>query len=481
MASNKQRDRQTLEQRILHFIRENGLTSGKRRVLAAVSGGPDSVCLLNILNALSNELGIELHVAHLNHRLRGKESEADARYVAQLVERLGIPSTIEERDVKAYRALRRNSLEEAAREVRYTFFAETAAILGTDCVAVGHTSDDNVETILLHLVRGTGTRGLRGLQPRTTWRSEDKSIEVIRPLLCISREETVDYCRKNNLEPRIDSSNLTMSPLRNRIRHELLPLLESYNERVTDALLRTARIAGDELDFLDREISRLWDSIVRLQGETVALDKEGLLALPPALQRHLLRKAIEDVSGSLKDIETRHIEDILEALKKPAGKKLNLPAGLVFIVEYDRFLLTGEPAALSPFPPLDSVVSLEIPGETVFPGWRVSASVITPEQMKSGDDDYIACLSLDETGDKLTVRSRETGDRFQPLGMDQPKKLGEYMIDEKIPRAWRKRVPVVCSPEHVVWVVGWRIDQRSKVTEDTRRILRLEFNNVSRA
>lgn len=480
MVFKKQGRREPPERRVLRFIREHSLVEGKRRLLVAVSGGPDSVCLLHILAGIHKELGIDLYVAHLNHCLRGRESEADARYVSRLAERLGIPCTIEERDVEAYRTLHRYSLEEAAREVRYTFLAELAETTGADSVAVGHTSDDNIETILMHLIRGTGTRGLRGLQPKTLWRLDDKSIEVIRPLLVMSRQETNDYCHQNKLEPRTDATNLSLSPLRNRIRHQLLPVLESLNERIADVLLRTARIAGDELDFLDIESSRLWDSIAQRQGKTIILDKEGFLVLPPALQRHLLRKAIEDISGSLRDIETRHIEDILAALNKPAGKKLSLPGGIAFIIEYDRYMLTMESLALSPFSPLGGEIDLEIPGETAFSGWRVSASVITREQMEPGDSDFTAYLSLDEVGDKLVVRPRQTGDRFQPLGMDQPKKLGEYMIDAKIPRAWRDRVPLVCSPEHIAWIVGWRIDDRSKVTGDTKRVLRLEFKNVSR-
>ena len=163
----------SLEQRVLHFIQEYQLASSQHKLLVAVSGGPDSVCLLHILIKLQEELDIGLHVAHLNHQLRGAESDADAEYVSDLARRMGIPATIEERDVRAYQAEQHLSLEEAAREVRYTFLTEVAKSIGADRVAVGHTTDDHIETILMHLVRGTGTRGLRGLQPNTEWRSAD--------------------------------------------------------------------------------------------------------------------------------------------------------------------------------------------------------------------------------------------------------------------------------------------------------------------
>lgn len=488
---------------MLGFIQENQLVSSQHCLLVAVSGGPDSVCLLYILVKLREELGIRLHVAHLNHQLRGAESEADAHYVSDLAHRLDIPATIEQRDVKAYQAQQHISLEEAAREVRYTFLAQAAKSIGANRVAVGHTVDDHIETILMHLIRGTGTKGLRGLQPSSRWQSSGNSLTIIRPLLPVSRWETADYCRNHQLIPRIDASNLSLSPLRNRIRHQLLPLLESYNPQVAEALLRTARIAGDDFAFLDKETTRLWGKIAQKQGNTITLDKKKFLELPPALKRYLLRRVIEDLLGNLKDIESRHIEEIIGALTKPAGKRLSLPGGLTFSIEYDQYLLGSEPAALSPFPVLGAEFPLKLPGETVLPGWRVEATIIGPSIAKGKSEGalapsetitplplikeegikgiglrnnlFTAYFDLDKTGDKLLVRPRQLGDRFQPLGMSQPKKLGEFMIDSKIPSAWRQRIPLVCSPQHILWVVGWRIDERVKVSDATKQILCLKF------
>ena len=492
-----------LEPRVLGFIKEHHLVSGQHCLLVAVSGGPDSVCLLHILDKLKEELGIRLHVAHLNHQLRGAESEADARYVSHLAHRLGIPVTVEQRDVKAYHARQHCSLEEAAREVRYTFLAEVARAIGANRVAVGHTRDDHIETILMHLVRGTGTRGLRGLQPSSRWPSSGNSFTIVRPLLEVRREETASYCQQHQLVPRIDASNLSLSPLRNRIRHQLLPLLQSYNPQVAQALLRMARIAGDDLAFLDGESARLWGEITQGDENTIILDKKRFLELPPAVKRHLLRTSIEKLLGNLRDIETRHIEEIMDALTKPAGKRLSLPGGLIFSIEYDRYLIVSDSAALSPFPILEEEFPLKVPGETLIPGWRIEASVVDPSVVKGKpegalapseittplpldkgkgikgmgliDNLFTAYLDLDKTGDKLLVRSRKRGDKFQPLGMSQPKRLGEFMIDAKIPHAWRERIPIVCSPSQILWVVGWRIDERVKVTEDTKRVLCLEF------
>lgn len=464
-----------LAERVREFSRRQGLIARRQKLVVAVSGGPDSVCLLHILAGMREELGLKLHLAHLDHRLRGEESAADARYVADLARRLDVPATVQSRDVSAYQAARRLSPEEAAREVRYAFLAETAASFGTDCVAVGHTADDHIETVLMHLVRGTGTRGLRGLQPSVRWHSGNKSLTVIRPLFEVNRTETEAYCRQYQLAPRVDTSNLSLSPLRNRIRRQLLPLLQSYNPRVKEALLRTARIAADDLSFLEKETARKWRDIVREEENAVVLDRGKFLRLPLALRRQFLRRSIENLLGSLKDIETRHIEGLLSALRKPAGKKISLPSGLSFTVEYDRYLLGADPAALSPFPPLAGEYSLKIPGETELPGWRVQAAFLDRKEVNNADSGFTACFDLAKTGRQLTVRTRRAGDRFQPLGMTQTKKLGIFMIDSRIPGAWRDRIPIVCSAGHILWVVGWRLDERVKVTPDTERVLRLAF------
>jgi len=471
-------EKRTPEQRVLDFIREQRLLPPEHPLLVAVSGGADSVCLLNILASLRKELGIDLYVAHLNHRLRGADSDDDAGYVADLAKRLSIPAVIEARDVNDYRTTHHLSLEEAAREVRYSFLAGVAGSLGAERVAVGHTLDDNVETILMHLIRGSGTRGLRGLLPLSRWQSPESSIEIVRPLLPLSRDETAAYCRQNELHPRLDASNLSQEPMRNRIRHRLLPRLSSYNPRITEALLRTAGIAADELAFMDAETARRRQEIVRRDRDTVILDKKAFLDLHPALQRHLLRASIEEMVGDLKDIEAGHIEEMMDALDKPAGKKITLPGGFTFNIEYNRYLLCPDGADLSPFPALEIETTLNIPGKTIIPGWEIEAVVLGDSEGSRKHDDFTACLDMAKSGKKLAVRSRRPGDRFHPLGLDGSKKLNEFMIDARIPQGWRNSIPIVASEEHIVWVVGWRIDERVKVTDATKDFLRLVFKRV---
>ncbi len=468
----------TLEERALSFIRENNLVKPGEVLLAGVSGGPDSTCLILILNELKDKLGIKLHVAHLNHGLRGAEAEADAQFVANLAAKLGLPVTIERQDVKAYERARQMSLEEAAREVRYTFFAELALRIGATKVAVGHTLNDHTETVLMHLVRGSGTRGLTGLRPSNLWRSQGKSITVIRPLLEISREETEDYCRNCGLTPRTDTTNLSLSTLRNRLRLELLPLLRQYNPEIKEALSRTAKIASDDIALIDEKTSEVASEVAQKTGDAVILNREKLSKLPQALKRSLLRWAIEELIGDVREIELTHIEDIMDVLRKPAGKSINLPRGLTFTNEYGRHILSKDASALSPYPPLEGEFPIKIPGETVIPGWRIKAELVSREKVKDTgitDDPSIAYLDADKVGMTLVVRSRRRGDRFQPLGMSEMKKVGEFMIDAKVSRQMRRGVPIVVSPSQTIWLVGLRIDERVKVSEKTKRILRLRF------
>ena len=504
----------TLESKVLDFIQRYSLISRKELVVVGVSGGADSVCLLHVLAKWRKELGIKLHIAHLNHQLRGVESEADAEYVSNLAGSLGIPITVDRQDVAAYRVERNCSIEEAARELRYTFLARVAREVGARRIAIGHTRDDQVETILMHILRGTGITGLCGLAPCSplaydsqgmslrasprSLRAKRSNLLVIRPLLDITREETASYCQEHQLEPRIDSSNLSPSFFRNRLRLHLLPLLRQYNPSIDQALLRLADIAKEDNAFIEQQTSGLWDQVARQENNAIYLDKKQIASLPIALQRQLLRAAVTRLVGDVRDIEANHIEAARSLLDKPASKRISLPHGLICHGGYNELAITSLSSVISsearqpqlplcPFPPLPGEFSLKVPGQTVFPGWRVIASVVRERAssplsrgaLNTGEkicqSNLIAHFDLQKTGMKLFVRQRRPGDRFQPLGMNMPKKLYEFMVDAKIPRSWRGRIPIVCSPQQIIWVVGWRIDDRVKTTEASKEILRLEF------
>jgi tRNA(Ile)-lysidine synthase len=497
-----------LESKVLDFIQRYSLISRGEIVVVGVSGGADSVCLLHILAKLQKVLGIKLHAAHLNHQLRGVESEDDAEYVSNLATALGIPVTIDRQDVAAYRIERNLSLEEAARELRYAFLARVAGEIGANRIAIGHTRDDQVETILMHILRGTGITGLCGLAPCSPMaydrqgmslraealrvaKGQRSNLLVIRPLLDIAREETASYCQEHQLSPRIDSSNLSLSFFRNRLRLQLLPLLRQYNPSIDQAVLRLADIAREESAFIEQQASGLWDEIARQENNAIYLDRKQIASLPIALQRHLLRVAVTKLVGDVRDIEASHIEAARSLLNKPASKRISLPHCLICQGGYDELVITSTAKQSQlppcPFPPLPGEFPLKVPGRTVFPGWKVIASMVE-ERMdtrslrgvpstgeRTCQSNLIADFDLHKTGVKLFIRQRRPGDRFQPLGMNMPKKLYEFMVDAKIPRSWRGRIPIVCSPQQIIWVVGWRIDDRVKVTEASEEILRLEF------
>jgi tRNA(Ile)-lysidine synthase len=466
-----------LAQRVIDYAQKYHLFLPGEKLVVAVSGGADSVCLLHVLAKNREKLGLELHVAHLNHRLRGDESDADAAYVLNLAHKLNLPIAVEQRDVDAYRKRLGLSMEEAAREMRYRFLAEVIQDTGAAKAVVGHTRDDQVETILLHLLRGTGVSGLRGLQPRAVLSFSGKQLEVVRPLLETSRRETQEYCQRCGLHPCFDSSNESLLLLRNRIRLELLPMLREFNLAIDDALLRLADIAAADTCFIEEQASRFWRKVAKVDKNAVYLDVARLKAQPLALQRQIFKQALAQLRGSLEDIEANHIESMLDFLSRPAGKRLSLPDGLILTTEYDRMVLAPKGTSTWTLPPLDSSFRLNIPGETILHGWRVKADVLD-SLPQVANDDFVATFDFARTGRELTVRKRQPGDRFQPLGMTQAKKLQDFMVDARIPWSWRDRVPLVCSPKQIIWVVGWRIDDRVKVTSASRQILRLEFHKT---
>ncbi len=468
----------SIKQRVALFVRDGCRLPENSCLLLAVSGGADSTCLLHLLAALREELAIELHVAHLDHQLRGDESVADADYVKELAASLDIPLTMDRVDVMAYQKKNRLSLEEAAREVRYGFLAQTAASIDAGYIATGHTLDDQVETILMHIIRGTGVRGLTGLKAAAEWELNGQRFNLIRPLLAVSRNQTAAYCKRHKLNPRLDSSNLSLSPLRNRIRQQLVPLLKDHNSGVTEALLRMAAIAVEETDFMAAEAARCWQSVAEEKQDAIILKKDAFAKLHAALKRQLLRLAIEKLMGSLKDIEVRHIEEVMTALDKQAGKCIDLPGGLKFYIDYEKYLLGRETIELCPYPVIGGEYKLNIPGITELPGWRVEAAVVDIDQKRRQCDSFTAYLDMDKVGNEIKVRQRKPGDTFLPLGMQAAKKINRFMIDEKIPRPWRSRIPIVCSSRQILWLAGYRIDDRLKITEKTKKVIRLEFKKL---
>jgi len=466
--------RELLSAKVRSFLCDHNLTGA--RLVLAVSGGPDSACLLHALTVLKEELAITLQVAHLDHGLR-EDSAADAASVAQLAEGLGLPVVIERVDVQRHRQASGQGLEEAAREVRYCFLARLARELCTPYVVTGHTLSDQVETVLLHLVRGTGLQGLVGLKPLTPLTIDGHKVILVRPLLAVKRSDTEGYCREVGIKPCQDITNRSLTPLRNRIRLKLLPQLREYNPCFDEAILRLATAAEIDLNYLEVATANVREAVVREVDGALALDKIALQGLPQALQRHLLRWALGCVRGGLEDIEARHVDNIMSSLGLSAGRRLSLPGGVILAVDYDCYWLGQADNLPNPYPVISSEYPLSIPGVTHLPGWQVDAELVSG-QMKPEGGGLVAYFDLDVVGRGLFTRSWQPGDRFVPLGQTQDKKLGEFMIAQKVPRRWRERIPLVVSSQQIAWLVGYRLDDRVKVTDATRHVLRLEFKKV---
>ena len=329
-----------LARTVLDYIRNHELVTGPETLVVGVSGGPDSVCLLHLLWSLRQDLHTSLHVAHLDHMLRGSESEMDAAYVKDMAGRLGLPVTVEQQDVDSYRAANRLTLEEAARDVRYDFFDRVAAHAGANTVVVGHTLQDQSETILMRLLRGAGALGLQGMQPSMLRTSGDRDLRIIRPLLEVSRKDIEKYNRAQGVVPREDSSNVSHTYLRNRVRNHLIPLLHEYNPRIEQALLRTADALTADSAFLDEQTAHVWKTLVTEEDRAVSLSL-GVKDLHLALQRRLLREAVKKLLGDLEDVEWKHIEKMRDAFALQKGKRIILPRGLVFQVRADGYRITS--------------------------------------------------------------------------------------------------------------------------------------------
>lgn len=485
--------------KVRRAIDRHGLLAGGGTVVVGVSGGPDSLCLLHVLNRLREGYGIELHVAHLDHCIRGAESKEDAAFVAGLAEEWGLPATVEARDVPRLARESKLVIEEAARQARYSFLAQVALAVGAKRIAVGHNADDQTETIVMHWLRGAGLAGLRGMLPQTdlggmrleaAWPDHPPlDLQLIRPLLETSRAEIEAYCREHGLKPRFDRSNLDTTYYRNRLRHELIPYLESYNPNIRQVLRRSAQVIGADYSFLQAELERVWPVVVSSEsGEAITFDLERWRALPTSQQRSTLREAIHRLRRSLRNINWIHIENALAALRaKPAGTQVTLPQGLMLTIGYHDFTVADEGYVPEVDWPLLLVESLPVavPGVTELPDsdWCLEAAIIEREEF-SGDyldnaDPWQAFLDYQSTGSELMLRQRRSGDRFQPLGLGgHEKSLHTFMIDVKIPRSLRGFVPIVASPRRIVWVAGWRIDERAKVTAATERVLHLAFRPV---
>lgn len=426
---------------------------GTGPVVVAVSGGPDSLALMHALH----RMGIPIHVAHFDHRMR-EGSDADAAFVAAQAERLNVPFHDGRPEAGRGVAQRRGeSPEEAMRRERLAFLEQTAERAAIRRIATGHTRDDQAETVLMRMITGAGRRGLGGIPPVRA--------PYIRPLIDLGRDDTEAFCKALRVKPRRDPTNADRAYLRNAIRADLLPMIASrYNGRIIEALAREADVLRDEEEILDQAASGAAEP--EAAAGSLRIKTEDLAALHPALQRRVIRRLAPLDAAATERVRTL-------ALEGDSGDQLFLPRGLNARLEYG-WLVVG-PASSSPARP--DAAALNVPGQTDLPGWDAAMrSVVTASRPDPFPDGVVACaVDAAAAGEPLQVRPPRPGDRFRPYGMARSKKLSDVFTDAKVPRDQRSRTPVVAGPDGIVWVVGHRIDDRCKVTRTTRRVLVLEW------
>lgn len=455
-----------------------------------VSGGCDSTLLAHAMHALNRArgLGWRLHVAHLHHGLRGAAADEDARFVEQLARRLDLPVTIEHADVGREAERGGGSIEETGRRRRYAFLERVALTTGSEYVAVAHHADDDAETVLHRIFRGTGLRGLSGM-PATRPIQPGSRVLLVRPFLHLRRAELERAAGQIGLTWRIDESNRDTNFTRNRLRHEVIPLLEQHiNPHVIDAVLRLAEQARWLNTYLEDAAARTYESLVISEEPGhVVLNIRGLRGKQRLIQAEVLRRAISLVVGREQDLSFAHIDAVLRlASEATSGKEVHLPGHVTARKVYERLELRA-PGAEPHAPELTPVI-VECPGCTPLPqlGAVLTAEICEIDEKKVGElrrahSPYEEWLDIERVRFPLMVRGRREGDRFRPLGSPGSKRLSEFFNEQKIDPALRTRVGIVCDQHGPIWVMPLRIDERVKLRPTTRQALHLVLRPLDRS
>ena len=477
-----------LIRKIAEFIESDGLFARDTRIVIGVSGGADSMALLHALIGLNRDHGynLQLHIAHLNHMLRGEDSDADAAFVEAAADAHDLPRTVERRDITALSGDGKGSMEEVARRERYALFERVCFAAGAKHIALGHHADDNAETVLHRIIRGSGLRGIAGVAPSRTlhWDSE---IRVVRPLLPFSRKEIRRYLADEGITYRDDASNAATETTRNKIRNVLLPQLErDFNPQVREALRRLSEQARWTEEYIRETAFKTFATlIISRTDQELVLNAQALARKSRIVQTELVRSAIATFEVGEQDLTFGHLKKIIDLIGEPgSGKQITLPGGMTARLVYSRMILsrlTDEPReTLSP------QVAIHVPGVSVLPMRRMELTCdtkrLTAEEVSDrqrSHDRLEEWLDLDNVHLPLFVRGRQPGDRFWPLGAPGSKKLSDFLIDAKVDPVERDHVAVLCDQLGPIWIVGHRIDERVKMTCITREALRVRVRNLN--
>jgi len=458
--------------KVLETINKFNMLKKNDRVVVALSGGPDSVFLLHALLQLKDKLQIEVCAIHIHHGLRGIDADRDLDFCQKICSDMKIPIKIYRFDVKEYAVKKKLSIEEAGHEIRYSVFKKALEHFKAQHLAVGHTADDQAETVLLRLISGAGKQGLAGIFPIY------KNF-LIRPLIEIKKRDILDYLNENKIEYMLDHTNFETVMFRNKVRHILLPLLkEKFNPEIEDTLCRTSAIFREELEYLKGVIDSHLEKSASMGEREARLDLKDITTLHPYILKHLLREFILRFTGNLKNISYHHTISLFELVKKPSGASILLPGGLRAEREYQYLLINySEPQEKPDLPE----ARLVFPGMNMPMGWDIRINGEITEEIPEYiiDNPFLIFIDYDRfAGEDFILRTRKPGDRFNPLGMEGTRKLKDFLIDLKIPRRARDRIPLIINGGEILWVVGHRQSHASRILPTTKRVLNLGIEKL---
>lgn len=507
----------SMQKKIQIFMEQYHMIEHGDHVVAGVSGGADSVCLLLVLERLRKSMGFSLSAVHVEHGIRGAESLQDAEFVRELCERLQVPLRTFSVDAPARAQERRQSLEEAARELRYECFYEACRELGASRLAVAHHGDDCAETMLFHLSRGTGIRGLCGIVP--VRHVAEQNVDLIRPLLCMTRDEIEDFLQKEQQKFRTDSTNADQNMSRNRIRSQVLPQLRQINLAAVPHMVRTAGYMEEVCDYIDDVAWSLGKQYIRYfpeeqKPQEIRIARAGFTEMPKILQENLLQRLLGELAGSRKDITAVHVEKVRELFELQVGRQIDLPYQMTAEAGYEDICLYRKPETQKTCGINEDVnaqitcktcgtnedvdaqaktkgkknvheeiarknqteLTLDVSGQAQeFSGLQISARIFPFDGnfQQIPEKTYTKWFDYDKIKDTVQIRTRRPGDFLQVRSEGGHKKLKDYLIDSKIPQKERDALVLLADASHILWIVGRRISEAYKVTQETKRILEI--------
>jgi tRNA(Ile)-lysidine synthase len=471
------------EKKVADYAGANGLFSSAQKLLLAVSGGADSTALLHVLHTLktAGALNAEFVCAHMNHQLRGSDADRDEDFVTAQAGELEVPVDTRRLDVRRCARQNKLSIETAARQLRIQALSEIARANDCDAIVTAHQKNDNAETILQRLARGTGFRGLAGIWPARVFAD---GIMFVRPLLCVGRSEIIEYLRSRNLGWRDDRTNANCAYRRNYIRHRLMPeLQQNCAHSIVEQLSGLAVSARGLCDLIAARVDELWPEIAGDVGKDMTLDAGALLSEAPPVKIELVRRCLEHIGCGERYLTERHYQGILQlAQQNVTRRKVQLPGGFVALREYGKLILgPARECSVGQAPPYgDESVTLNVPGQTRFGDCVMEATIVDAdkagfEQFVAGKTDQVERFDLENIRLPLAVRRRRTGDRFVPLGHKSEKKVGKFLTAQRIPHRLRDRVLIVADCDKTIWVCPVRMSEPAKVTSRTRSVLQLRM------